>query len=191
LKKIVYLQKIGDISPKILITLRKNLKWTLKEFIDSVKIIKNAIPIEDFPYNPISKQYDATYIFRLLDKDIETKNQFRTLGIIDEDIYAGPFNFIFGRAKYPRNEFYKYHGLALISVARLHESFYRRPANDSLFELRTLKEAIHELGHTFDMPHCENICVMRFSNHLDHTDKKPYKFCKSCREKLNDFFKTL
>ena len=191
MKKVIYIQKIGEVEPSILIKLKKNLKWVLKDYIDSVKILKDKIPIIDFPYNPISKQYDASYIFDLLDKDIKNKNQFRTLGVIDEDIYVDTLNFIFGRAKYPKNEFYKFHGLALISVARLKETFYRRSSNDSLFELRVLKEAIHELGHTFGLPHCLNYCIMRFSNHLKDTDDKPYKYCDTCEKKTRFFFNSM
>jgi archaemetzincin len=191
MKKVIYIQKIGNVEPSILIKLKKNLKWTLKDYIDSVKILKDEIPIIDFPYNPISKQYDASYIFEVLDKNIKNKNQFRTLGVIDEDIYADTLNFIFGRAKYPKNEFYKYHGIALISVARLKENFYRRSPNESLFELRVLKEAIHELGHTFGLPHCHNHCIMRFSNHLKDTDDKPYKYCDTCEKKVRYFFNSM
>jgi len=191
MKKIVYIQKIGDVEASVLIKLKKNLKWSLKDYIDSVKILKETIPIVDFPYNPISKQYDASYIFDLLDKDIKNKSQFRTLGVIDADVYVDTLNFIFGRAKYPKNEFYKYHGLSMISVARLNENFYRRLPNDSLFELRVLKEAIHELGHTFGLPHCNNNCIMRFSNHLKDTDDKPHKFCNVCEKKVRFFFNSM
>ena len=51
-------------------------------------------------------------------------------------------------------------------------------------EERILKETIHELGHTFGLKHCHNNCVMRFSNSLADTDKKPVKFCASCLKQL-------
>ncbi|TFG07729.1 MAG: archemetzincin [Promethearchaeota archaeon] len=191
MKKAIYLQKIGDVEASILIKMKKNLKWVLKEYIDSVKIVKKQIPIVDFPYNPISKQYDGSYIFNLLDIMMKKENHFRTLGVIDEDIYVDTLNFIFGRAKYPKNDFYKYHGLAMISVARLKENFYRRAPNESLRELRVLKEAIHELGHTFNLGHCNNHCVMQFSKHIGETDDKPVKYCKSCSKKLSFFFGSL
>jgi archaemetzincin len=56
--------------------------------------------------------------------------------------------------------------------------------------LRTLKEANHELGHTFGLHHCENVCVMKFSNSLADTDKKPAIFCDTCLKNLQLFFKS-
>ncbi|MFX1597125.1 MAG: hypothetical protein ACFFBK_13800, partial [Promethearchaeota archaeon] len=72
---------------------------------------------------------------------------------------------------------------------RLREKFYRRPDNSTLFELRILKEAVHELGHTFTLQHCKNFCIMRFSNSLADTDQKPPEYCASCLNKLKNFLK--
>lgn len=44
-----------------------------------------------------------------------------------------------------------------------------------------MKEAVHELGHTFGLVHCiDPKCVMFFSNSLADTDNKNTKFCKKC-----------
>jgi len=103
---------------------------------------------------------------------------------MDVDIFSRFLNFVFGVADMPKNKSF---GSALISVTRLREKFYRRSENIAQFELRVLKEAIHELGHTFGLEHCENLCVMRFSNSLNDTDKKPPNYCEACLKKLNDF----
>jgi archaemetzincin len=73
-------------------------------------------------------------------------------------------------------------------VARLRESFYNRTENDAIFEKRILREAIHELGHTFGLYHCQNYCVMQFSNSLMEADKKSIKFCNNCSKRLELFF---
>jgi archaemetzincin len=70
---------------------------------------------------------------------------------------------------------------AVVSIRRL-----RSGADAALLEQRLLKEAWHELGHTFGLGHCEDPhCVMSFSNSLADTDRKSSQFCNACQAKLN------
>jgi archaemetzincin len=49
---------------------------------------------------------------------------------------------------------------------------------------KTVKEAVHEVGHLIGLPHCPNPqCVMRYSNTLTHTDRKSVELCKVCRKR--------
>ena len=182
MKKIIYLQRIGDIEPGILIILKKNLQWFFKRYGIKIVVLPDQLPLLDFEYESIKRQYDAVKVKKRLINHVKNKNYYRILGVMDVDIFSKFLNFIFGVADLPR---IKSFGSALISVTRLREEFYRRDEDIAQFEQRVLKEAIHELGHTFGLEHCENLCVMRFSNSLDDTDKKPLNFCDFCLEKLN------
>ncbi len=100
------------------------------------------------------------------------------LGVIDEDLFVADTNLIFGLA---------YGRRAIISLARLRQEFRGLSPNPALFRERAKKEAVHELGHVFGLPHCpDNRCVMHFSNSIDETDLKGWKFCGRCREMLED-----
>ena len=182
MKKIICLQGIGDIDPAILILLKKDLKWFFQKFGYKIVNLPDALPLLKSEYDSFKRQYDALKIKKRLSKKVKIKNCYRVLGVLDVDIFSKFLNFVFGVADLPKNINF---GSAIISVTRLRENFYRRPENNALFELRIVKEAIHELGHTFGLEHCSNSCVMKYSNDLEDTDHKPPKFCEKCVGKID------
>jgi len=102
----------------------------------------------------------------------------RMLVVTDADLFSPGLKYVFGEAN-PGN------GRAVMSVTRLKEEFYNRPADRSLLYERAAKEAIHELGHTYGMGHCnDRSCVMFFSTELKDTDLKEKTFCPACEKKL-------
>ncbi|MFX0002332.1 MAG: archaemetzincin family Zn-dependent metalloprotease [Candidatus Hodarchaeota archaeon] len=191
MKKIVNLLKIGQLDQAIFEKLKKELEYIFREFNISVDSLNDLIPIENSEYNIKRNQYNASKILDKINIYVQGRGFFRVLGIVDKDIFTSSLNFVFGLAMSPYNNKTRITVISLISITRLRESFYRRPEDAVLFEKRILKEAIHELGHTFGLPHCYNFCIMRFSNSIADTDYKPSSFCKSCLGKLRNFFKNL
>jgi archaemetzincin len=97
----------------------------------------------------------------------------RVLAVTDVDLYAGDLNFVFGIAQRSGEA-------CVISLFRLYLD-----ANAERFRGRALKEAMHELGHTFGLGHCTDPgCVMWFSNTLGETDRKGTAYCPRCEETL-------
>jgi archaemetzincin len=191
MKRIIYLQKVGRLDQSMLISLKNNLMPQLVDFNCKVEYFKDKIALTDLLYNKSKEQYNASKILKKIVRNIQKKEIFRILGLIDEDIYSKDYNFIFGLAN-------RRLGVAIVSLTRLREDFYKRISNiyrkqetKKEIEERLLKEAIHELGHTFGLNHCDNLCVMRFSNSLKDTDKKPKEFCNACFKIVNRFFKKL
>lgn len=100
----------------------------------------------------------------------------RLLGVTDLDLYIPNMNFIFGEARLPGR-------VAIISTHRLTGT--TDLGGEQLFPIRVIKEAVHELGHTLSLTHCDtHSCVMYFSNSLRDTDRKSDDYCMSCSEKL-------
>ncbi len=94
------------------------------------------------------------------------------LAVTELDLYAEPLNFVFGQAEMGGR-------VAVISLHRL------RSDDRSLFLSRTLKEALHELGHNTGLQHCpDEDCVMHFSNSLGDTDRKGPGLCRECESTL-------
>ena len=125
------------------------------------------------------KQYHSTVILKEV-KSLKPGNYTRALGVVDADLYVPELNFVFGEADI-------YSGVAaVISLTRLRQEFYGLKPDRKLFQLRAVKEAIHEIGHTYGLSHCQNPqCIMYFSNSIRETDKKGPGFCNTCRKKLN------
>ena len=68
-----------------------------------------------------------------------------------------------------------------MSLHRLREEFYGLPAREELMRERLVKEAVHELGHTFGLRHCDDWrCVMTSSHAVERLDVKGAEFCFLC-----------
>lgn len=153
--KIFYSSEIKNIKD-----LSKALSDVYKDFLNIKKVGKLNLPKE--AYNINRKQYNAE---ELLDTLPDDKNKALLLWIIHKDIFASRMNFIFGLAKYLDK--------AVVSTYRLTS------------EKMIAKESIHEVGHMTGLSHCDNDCVMQFSNSLREAKKKPAVLCNKCKVKLN------
>jgi len=186
--KTILLQSIGPIDGNVLEYLKEGMEDIFPLPDLTVRISKRILPCKKTEYNQTRAQYNGSKVIRRLLHQEYKKNVFRVLGIMDDDIYSGNLNYIFGLATTSKSTRDEGYGAALISLTRLREKFYGNAENQKLLQVRALKEAVHELGHTFGLSHCNNECVMRFSNHLGQTDDKPHDFCESCTVKLKNYF---
>ena len=176
----IYLVPVGNIESWVLEALEKGLRETFNSKTEICE--KMELPQEAF--NSERNQYFCPHIMNNIRIFIEPGRQDKVLGIVDEDLYVHGLNFVFGQAELGGH-------FALISLARLRQSFYGLPENKTLFLERTKKEAVHELGHTFGLEHCPDPkCVMHFSNSLMDTDRKGASFCPHCEELLIKLIKT-
>ena len=75
--------------------------------------------------------------------------------------------------------------LLFFSTYRFQDEIYGLPPNQEKLENRILKEAIHELGHTFGLRHCLHFdCVMHSSTYIEEFDFKTENLCENCKSEL-------
>ncbi len=148
----------------------------LKEAFGRACVLAAPLPHPDYAYDGRRGQYLADAILaRLRTLGLLAE---RWLGIVDVDLYTPGLNFVFGQAAMGGPA-------AVIALPRLRQGFYGRPEDKALFHQRALKEAVHELGHTYGLGHCPDpTCVMHFSNSLPDTDRKGDSFCQRCKDEI-------
>ena len=118
-------------------------------------------------------QFHSTAILDQLERTTDTGA--RVLGVGACDLYVPVLTFVFGEARLDGN-------CAVVSTARLGEEFYGLPPSPALLRQRLVKEAVHELGHTFGLRHCPDWrCVMTSSHAVERLDVKTAEFCARCQ----------
>lgn len=169
----IYLVPFTGESQHIEPVLLEQIYQAVKETFQQDCQIEPGIPAPAQPNRPDTGQYSGEAMLAAL-----PEKEGRVLGIADLDLYTPGLNFIFGLADSVTHR-------AVISLPRLRETFYGKPADPALFTERAIKEAIHELGHTFGLSHCADPhCVMHFSNTLEETDFKTRDLCINDAETL-------
>jgi archaemetzincin len=169
----ILLVAVGEIDRSVVDWLRNDLTKVFNKKV----FIGKGMSEPDYAYNRKRKQYLSTAILNAIMEQKEVALYEKTLGIVDHDLFVPELNFVFGQAS-PK--------AAIISLTRLGQTFYHLPEDQNLFHQRVLTEAVHELGHTYGLGHCENSkCVMFFSNSLMDTDRKGSEFCPNCKGKLH------
>ena len=179
---------IGHVDAALLLSVKDGLVHIFPE--TTCFVIDEQVALPEAAYDKNRRQYRSNQILGIVQSfAANAKEANRVLGVIDADIFVPELNFVFGEAAFPGKA-------ALISLKRLKPEFAGAKPNPELYTLRSVKEAVHEVGHTLGLKHCpRSSCVMHFSNSIFDTDKKQRLFCDECYLKatlaINGLEKTL
>jgi archaemetzincin len=171
--KMISLMPVGRVDRTLLEPLAEGLTRRLRV---ACSIQPGALEPE-FAFNALRRQYHSTEILKkILQRPAGADT--KTLGVTDIDLYIPVLTFVFGEAQLAD-------GGAVVSAHRLHQEFYGLPMDRPLLEERLLKEALHELGHTYGLRHCSDYaCVMSPSNSVERIDLKGADFCSLCAQAI-------
>jgi archaemetzincin len=136
-----------------------------------------ALAVPEGAYDAKRQQYQSVEIMKLLARSAP-RDASRVLGVTDVDLAIPMLSFLFGQAQFDGP-------VAIVSLCRLHQEFYGLPAQEKLLRERTVKETLHELGHTFGLVHCSDPnCAMSLATHIELVDSKSEKYCARCGSQL-------
>jgi archaemetzincin len=169
--RIISLMPVGHVDRALLEPLAEGLTRCLRV---ACSIQPDGLEAE-FAFNPQRRQYHSTEILKKIVQKPFT-DAWKVLGVTEVDLYIPVLTFVFGEAQLA-------HGGAVVSAHRLHQQFYGMPPDPELLHERLLKEALHELGHTYGLRHCPDYnCVMSSSNGVERIDLKSAGFCPNCAQ---------
>jgi archaemetzincin len=128
--------------------------------------------------NPGRQQYYSTQILAAMQACLRP-DAWRLLAVTPFDLYIPILTFVFGEAQLNGP-------CAVVSTHRLRQEFYGLPPDPELMRQRLLKEAVHELGHTLGLIHCDDYqCAMAPSHAVEWIDLKQGTLCANCRARLS------
>ena len=170
----ILLVPFGDLDRGFL----RDLGRGLARVLPSPIALASGLPAPEDTYDGARGQYHSTRILeKLLEIPVNPPDE-RLIGILDRDLFIPILTFVFGEAQLEGRA-------AVFSTKRLDPRFYGLPDDPEALLERSVKEALHELGHTFGLYHCRRPdCVMRASTNAQDVDVKPAAFCRTCARSL-------
>lgn len=141
------------------------------------------LPDVAFAYDVNRDQYHSTLI---LDKlaAVLPANYLKVIAVTEVDLFIPILTYVYGEAQLGGKT-------CIISSRRLREHL---PAMDTeeRFHNRLAKEAVHELGHTFQLRHCKDpSCIMHYCRSIQDVDRKIDSLCRYCKILLADDIKRI
>ncbi|NJL59821.1 MAG: archaemetzincin family Zn-dependent metalloprotease [Desulfobacteraceae bacterium] len=130
----------------------------------------------DFALDTKRNQYHSTMILTKL-AELAPADMLKILAITHNDLFIPILTHVYGEAQLGGKS-------SVISVHRLKEGFSDQ---DETYLERISKEAVHELGHTFNLRHCKDpACIMHYCRDIKDVDKKTNQLCRYCKILLRD-----
>lgn len=137
-----------------------------------------------YAYDTQRGQYSSVNVLRALLSRVPPDG-LRVLAVTEKDLFIPMLSFVFGQAQVNG-------AIAVISLARLRQEFHGLPPSKTLLLGRAIKEAVHEIGHTFGLTHCtDQSCPMSLSNTIGQVDRKGDEFCRNCSIILEEHMKSI
>jgi archaemetzincin len=171
--KPVRLVPAGDVDPSMVDAVRLAV---IRQYNVACRDARKPLDIA-FAFHPERGQYHSTLIIERL-AQVDTTDDV-IVAVTGLDLFIPILKYVFGEAQLGGR-------IAVISYHRMLQPFYGLPAEPELTASRLAKTAVHELGHTLGLTHCDDYdCVMAASHSVEWLDVKGAALCSTCANVLN------
>ena len=170
----IIISPVGDFTTDLLDPIRDEIKRIYGYPTEVLPLLDDL----EFAYHPNRNQYHSTSILDQLALKAPV-DAIKVMAITQVDLFIPILTHVYGEAQLGGKA-------CIVSTIRLNEGHGALSTQEPYFS-RIVKEAIHELGHTYNLIHChEHPCVMMSSTYVDGIDQKSARFCPACQSQVKD-----
>jgi archaemetzincin len=145
--------------------------------------IKSLLQDVNFAYDLTRDQYHSTAILEKL-ASTSPPSATKIVAITHVDLFIPILTHVYGEAQLAGKA-------CIVSTFRLQEGLSVTNIEKE-FENRVVKEVLHELGHTFNLRHCDDrSCIMHYCRSIKDVDRKTDQLCRYCKILLQDELKKM
>ena len=175
----IVISPIGEIDPVLCDAIGREVERTFGCRTE----IKPLLEDVGFALDTQRRQYHSTTILEKL-AAVTPVQTLKLIAITRVDLFIPILTHVYGEAQLGGKT-------CIISTYRLQEGVSSTGSNPTL-QCRAIKEAIHELGHTFKLRHCpERTCIMHYCRSIKDVDRKLEQLCRHCTVMLQDELKRI
>lgn len=170
----VVLSPLGGVEDDVL----RSIQEAVHSVFGLSSTMRCLLPEVGFAFDPARQQFHSTAILDRLAACLPDSG-LKILAVVPFDLFIPILTHVYGEAQLGGRA-------CILSTCRLRKG-EAGPCSPAVLAERVAKEAVHELGHTFDLRHCPDTrCIMHYCRSLGDVDRKENQFCRYCRVMLDD-----
>ncbi len=170
----ILIAPIGGVDPPLTAAVGREIQRVFRARPEVSPLLADI----SFAFDPGREQYHSTPILQRL-AQASPADALRVLALTDVDLFIPILTHVYGEAQLGGRA-------CIVSTHRLNSGpeTLRSP---QIAVGRVVKEAVHELGHTFKLRHCPDAaCIMHYCRSEADVDRKSDDLCRYCGVLLED-----